>query len=159
MEKSTSRDIFQPGWSLSATYKISVRVNEAVYRAPSPSPPFCLGFDLVSSLFKVLGLSLSTLPVLAGAFLCRSCASRALMEAAWHRQWQQGCANVRATHCMVQLRGPCSSTQKQAFHQSHLLGFTISSFCVTPLLPLPLFPGFSCCDLPLTLQSASDILL
>lgn len=104
--------------TLTATYKISVRVNKAVCRAPSPSPSFCLGFDLASSLFKVLRLSLSTLPVLAGAFLWRSCASRALLEPGCDGQGQgilagvsvapavaAGVHHVRATHCSGSAKG------------------------------------------------------
>lgn len=62
---------------LTARYNIYVRANKAIYLSPPPPPPFCLGFDLASSLFKVLRLSLSTLPVLAGAFPCRSRVGRA----------------------------------------------------------------------------------
>lgn len=104
---------------LTATYKISVRVNKAIYRAPSPPPSFCLGFDLASSLFKVLRLCLSTLPVLTGAFLCGSCASRASPELRHDGQGQRilaggsvtpavaaGMCHVRATHCSGSAKGP-----------------------------------------------------
>lgn len=121
---------------LTATHEISVRVNKAIYWAPFPSPSFCLGFDLASSLFKVLRLSLSTLPVLAGAFPCSSCARRALLKLGCDGQGQwilaggsmtptvvAGMCHVRATHCSGSAKGFLLQHTKKKYFTNPIFRF------------------------------------